>query len=436
MTLRLSSAKSRATVLAFVFVCAVLLSYLSIRNALAAHYVGLEGREGYERAARLEPKNFENWLRLGRYWQYSLEDLDPTRAIQAYTVALSLNPRSADTWADLGAAYEAVGNIAAARDAFLHAKNAYPLSPEISWRYGNFLLRQGEVDAAFLEIRHAVEVEPQRGAEALSRALRAEPNVDLVLDRVLPPSKDAYISAIVGQTNEGNTANAVQVWNRLAALHPKLKLENYSFALVGALLQEKQVAEAQRIWRQAVEFAGLGNLPEPAGSVLWDGGFESGVSGNGFAWTFPEGQAVQFSIDHREKHSGNQSLRLLFIGRYNLHLLGPCIQAPVQPSTNYDFSAWVKTFSITTEQGIRFQLRSLGTQDTSTATTNDVRGTQPWTRVETPWSSGKDVQEMQVCVERLPSQEVDDKIQGMAWVDDVALVPAAPVPATAEPRKP
>lgn len=437
MILRLSSSKIRVTLLPFAVVCAVLLSYFSIRNALAAHYVGLESREGYERAARLEAKNFENWQRLGRYWQYSLEDLDIGRAIQAYTVGLSLNPRSADTWADLGAAYEAQGNIAAARDAFLHAKNAYPLSPEISWRYGNFLLRQGEMDAAFLEIRHAVEVEPQRGAEALSRALRAEPNLDLVPDRVLPPLKDAYISAIVGQTKEGHTANAVQVWNRLAALHPKLHLENYSFALVGALLQENQVAEAHRIWEQAVDFAGLGHLPGPAGSVLWDGGFESGVSGSGFAWTFPEGQGVQLSIDHREKHSGNQSLRLLFNGRHNLHLLGPCIQAPVQPSTDYDFSAWVRTQSITTEQGMRFQLRSLGTQDISTATTNDVRGTQPWTRVETPWSSGKNVQEMQVCVERLPSEyEVDDKIQGMAWVDDVALVPAAPVPTSAEPRKP
>ena len=437
MILRLSSSKSRAIVLAFALVCAVLLAYLSIRNALAAHYAGLETREGYERATRLEPKDFENWQRLGRYWQYNLEDLDTARAIQAYTAALSLNPRSADTWADLGAAYEAEGNIAAARDAFLHAKNAYPLSPEISWRYGNFLLREGEMDAAFLEIRHAVEGEPQRGAEALSRALRAEPNLDLVLDRVLPPLRDAYIAAIVGQTNEGHTANAVQVWNRLAVLHPKLKLENYSFALVGALLQEKQVAEARRIWEQAVDFAGLGDLPEPTGSVLWDGGFESGVSGSGFAWTFPEGaQGVQFSIDHRGKHSGNQSLRLLFSGRYNLHLLGPCIQAPVQPSTNYDFSAWVLTQSITTEQGIRFQLRSLEPQDTSTATTNDVRGTQPWTRVETPWSSGKNVQEIQVCVERLPSQEVDDKIQGMAWVDDVALVPSAPAPATAERPKP
>ena len=78
-----------------------------------------------------------------------------------------------------------------------------------------------------------------------------------------------------------------------------------------------------------------------------------------------------------------------------------------------------------------FQLRPLGTQDTSTIVTSDLRGTQTWTRVEVPWSSGKNVQEMQVCVARLPSQEVDDKIQGMAWVDDVSLVPAA-----AEPRKP
>ena len=109
MILQLSSSKSRGTVLAFAFVCAVLLSYFSIRNALAAHYLGLETREGYERAARLEPKNFENWQLLGRSWQYNLQDLDTARAIQAYGAALSLNPRSADTWADLGSAYEAEG---------------------------------------------------------------------------------------------------------------------------------------------------------------------------------------------------------------------------------------------------------------------------------------------------------------------------------------
>ena len=425
--------KQRVVVLVFAFVCFLLLSYFSVRNALAAHYVGLQTREGYERATRLEPLNFQNWLLLGRYWQYSLEETDTVRALQAYNVALSLNPRSADLWSDVGAAYESEGNISAARDAFLHAKKAYPASAEISWRYANFLLRQGDMEAAFLEMHRAVEAEPKRGAEALSRALSAEPNIDLVLDRVLPPAIDAYTGAIFDQVSEGHTAKAVALWNRLAALHPKkLPLDTYTYYLVNALLREKQVMEAQRVWKQAADFAGYGNLPGPADSLLWDGGFESGFFGNGFAWALPGGtQGVQFSFDTREKHSGNRSLRLLFNGRNNLNLSGPCAEVAVQASTNYHFSAWVKTQSITTEQGIRFQLRAIGTQDNAAVTTSDLRGTQPWTNIEASWSSGKNVQELQVCVARLPSQEFDDKIQGMAWVDDVALVPVS-----AEPRKP
>ena len=424
--------KQRATTLAFAFLCLFLLSYFSVRNAFAAHYAGLQTLEGYERAARLEPRDYRNWLLLGRYWQYNLQESDTLQALQAYSVALSLNPRSADLWADLGTAYETEGNVAAARDAFLHAKSAYPLSAEVSWRYANFLLRQGELDPAFFEMRRAVQTEPQRGAEALSRALGAEPNIDLVMDRVLPPASDAYTGAIFDQISEGHTENAVKIWHRLAGLHPKLRLDTYTYFLVGALLREKQVAEAQRIWQQAADFAGFSDLPEPEGSVLWDGGFESGIFGHGFAWTLPEGvRGVQFTFDTREKHSGKRSLRLLFNGRYNLGLNGPCTEVAVRPSTAYHFSAWVRTISITTEQGVRFQLRPIGPRDNLTVATKDLRGTQPWTYVETAWSSGKNVQEMQVCVARLPSQEFDDKIQGIAWVDDVALLP---VPA--EPRKP
>jgi carbohydrate binding protein with CBM4/9 domain/tetratricopeptide repeat protein len=435
MSLQLWISAHRGVVLALAFGVAGFLSDSSVRNALAVHYTDFQTRQGYERAIRLEPGDYRNWYLLGRYRQYNLEDADTARAIQAYIVALSLNPASADIWSDLGLAYESTGDIPSARDAFLHAKRSYPLSAEVAWLYGNFLLRQGDQDAAFSEMRRAVEEEPNRGAEVLSRALRAEPNIDVILDRVLPPVSQAYLGAIMDQTAEGHTANAVKIWDRLALFRPNLSvvsIREAPFSLVGALLREYQITDAQRIWDEAISFAGLGNLPGPEGSLLWDGGFESGVMGGGLSWTFPEAaRGVQVSLDTREKHSGNRSLRLLFNGRYNVHWVGPCHVVPVQPSTTYDFSAWMRTLSITTEQGIRFQLRPLGTQDTSTVVTPDLRGSQPWTRVEIPWPSGKNVQEMQVCVVRFPSQEVDDKIQGMAWVDDVSLVPVA-----AEPPKP
>src|SRR5215470_347331 len=434
MTPRLSNIVPRGATLGLALLFAGFLSYFSIRNALAVHNAELKTLAGYERATRLEPDDFRNWYLLGRYWQYNLESTDTSRAIYAYNVALSLNPHSADGWLDLAAAQEAEGNVAAARDAFSHAKRDYPLSAEVFWSYGNLLLRQGELDTALLEMRQAVDLDPLRGAEALSRALHAEPNIDLVLDRVLPQKSDAYVSALMGQMSEHKTANGLKIWTCLAALHPHLELNTpyTSYALVDALIQQERIPEAQLVWEQAVDFAGLSNLPSPAGSILWDGGFESGVVGYGFAWKFPEGiRGVQASFDTHEKHSGNRSFRLLFDGKYNLNLTGPCHKVPVQPSTAYNFSAWIRTLSITTEEGVRFELRSLNTSNPSTVYTPNLHGTQPWTRIELPWSSGKNARLMQVCLVRFPSREADDKIQGMAWLDDVALVPPG-----AEPAKP
>jgi tetratricopeptide (TPR) repeat protein len=423
MILRLSSNAQRGLLVVGSFAVALILSYFSIRNALAAHYAGLETPEAYGRATHLEPANPRNWYLLGRYWQYNLEDPDAARAIRSYLSALSLNPGSSDAWLDLATTYESEGNLTAARDAFLHAKKVYPLSPEVSWRYGNFLLRQRELEPAFAEMRHAVEADPRRGAEAFSRSLRIEPNIKKILDHILPPIGEVYVDVIWDQITDGQTDIALQVWDRLVAIHPRVPLRDV-FPLVGALRNIKRITDARRVWDQAAVFAGMTDLQGPPGSVLWDGGFESGVSGGGYSWFFPEGlRNVQISIDAQEKHTGNHSLRLTFDGKSIVTSTEICHYVPVQPLTSYRFSAWVKTRAVTTDQGVRFQLRSLGTEDTSVAVTPDVHGSEPWTRIELPWSSGTGVQELQICLVRLLSDQIENKIKGTTWVDDVALVP-------------
>jgi hypothetical protein len=423
MILRLSINARRAVLVAAAFPVALILSYFSIRNALAVHYAGLQTLESYEHASRLEPADARNWYLLGRYWEYNLEDPDAARAIRSYLLALSLNPASAENWVELATAYESESNPAAARDAYLHAKSAYPLSAEVSWRYGNFLLRQGELDAAFSEMRLAIVADPMRAAEAFSRSLRAGSTIETILDRVLPPIGQAYVDVIRDQTSDGHTANALKVWDRLASFHPHISLYD-SFPLVGALMTEGRVADAGRVWEQAAFFSGMADLQTPPASVLWDGGFESGVTGGGFSWLFSQGiRGVHIGTDTQVKHSGNRSLQLIFDGESNVNFAGVCHFVPVQQSTAYRFSAWIRTRALTTEQGIRFQLHSLGTHDTSTKVTSELHGTAPWTRIEMPWSSGKDVQELQVCLARFPSDGAENKIQGTAWVDDVALIP-------------
>jgi tetratricopeptide (TPR) repeat protein len=423
MILRLSSPASRGLLVLLALALAAALSYSGIRNTLSVHDAELNTAEGYGRATQLEPDEARNWYLLGRYWQYNLEDPDSQRAILAYQTALSFDSHSADIWLDLAAAYESQGDLSAARNAFLRASRVYSLSPEVSWRYGNFLLRQGELDTAFAEIKQAVEVDPKRGAAAFALGMRFEPDVHAVLERVLPHSQAAYISVISALSEQQKTDQALMVWSSLAALHPHLDISD-SYTLLGALIHKGQMAEAQRVWDQALVIGGVQRPPDPPGSLVWDGGFESNIAKGGFTWYYPSFiGGVQVTLDTKEKHSGNRSLRLTFNGLRNVDFNDACQYVAVQPSTSYRFSAWVRARDISTDQGVRFGLHSLSESVNSIAWTEDVKGTQPWSEVELPWTSGNGVRELLLCVTRQPSAKFDSKIRGSAWIDDVALVP-------------
>src|SRR3989442_8024385 len=241
MILRLSSPAQRGALILGASFAAVFLSYFGIRNARADHFAGLPTRQALDRATELEPGNARNWYILGRYWQFSLEDSDAQKAIGAYKTAVSVNPRSTVSWLGLGSAYESEGDLAHAREAFLQAKKTYPLSAEVAWQYGNFLLRLGELEPAFAEMRRAVESDPKRGAESFSRAFRAAPDVDRILNRALPPNRDVYVDVIGDQISGGQTDIALQVWDRLVAIHPPLPFRD-GFYLISALGNNKRNA--------------------------------------------------------------------------------------------------------------------------------------------------------------------------------------------------
>ena len=426
MILRFSTPAARGFLMLVGIAVTSVFSYSGVRNALAVHYAGWNSLEGFERATRLEPADARNWYLLGRFWQYNLEDPDSKKAILAYQKSLSLDSHSADAWSDLAMAYESETNFAAAVDAFQRAQRDYPLSPEVAWRYGNFLLRRGNVDAAFAEIKRAVQVDPKRGAAAFSLFMRLNPDVNEVLDRALPASPNAYLSVLVALAEQQQTDQAMIVWDRLVRLHPHLVLGD-SAALVDALIHKLQVDAALRVWNETLVLAGLARPADPPGSLVWDSGFESEIANSGFAWRYPRDVGgVQITLDSEEKHSGKRSLRLTFNGLSNVEFHDVCQYVAVQPATAYQFAAWVQTRSLSTDQGVRFGLYSIGASTHSVIWTDDVRGTQPWTRIQLNWASPADTRELFICASRLRSAEFDNKIHGLAWIDDVSLTPVSP----------
>jgi tetratricopeptide (TPR) repeat protein len=422
MILRLSTSAERFVVLGAALLAAAFLIFFGVRTAWAAHLAGLETKNGLERATRLERDNPEYWIDLGRYWQYNLEDSDNRKAIDAYRKALANNPHSADAYIDLATAYESENDIAAARENFLKAQKAYPVSAEVSWRVGNFFLRQGDLDEAFREIRESVAADPSRGAEAFSRCLRVEPNLKVVLDRALPELPTVYADVIHDLSAEGRTTEALIVWDRLVATQPELSMSDF-YPLVDALRSKQETAEAGRVWKQGVQLVGLGNLGDPPTSLLWNGGFESGFNNSGYSWRYSSNaRGVQIQRDVKEKHSGVYSLRLTFDGKLDINFADVCHSVPVVPLLSYQLSAWVQTRDLTSDQGVRLRVQSTSGASPPMVTP-EIHGTQPWTELQVPWTADAGAHEAQVCILRFPSDQPDSRIRGTAWVDDVALVP-------------
>jgi tetratricopeptide (TPR) repeat protein len=422
MIVSLSSAAARGALVGGALAVAAYLSYFSLRSARATYYTETQTLLGFERATQIEPGNARNWYLLGRYLQYSFEDADPRRAINIYKKSLEIDPHATSTWLELAATYESEGNDVAARSAFINAKNTYPLSAEVSWRYGNFLLRQGELEPAFAEIRRSVEADPGRATEAFSRCLRVEPDADVILDRVLPPKSEIYIAVMGDLAQDRQIENALKVWTRIVAMHPKIALHD-AFQIVMELRGNGRASEAHKVWEQAVDLAGLAQLEGPRNSMVWDGGFESDVTGEAYAWRFAKtSRSAHTGFDMQEKYSGKRSLRVSFDGSSDVSFYDVCQTVPAEAGTAYELSGWMKSKDLTTDQGVRLDLRP-GIPGVNGSVTPDVRGTQPWTRFATIWPGAKENEEVQICLRRDASDQEDNKIRGTAWVDDLALTP-------------
>jgi tetratricopeptide (TPR) repeat protein len=422
----------RLLVLVFASVTAAMLSYLGIRNALAVHYSDQGTLEGYQRAIHLEPKNAQNWYLLGRYLRLELNHPDPKGAVRALKMSLALDPRSARTWLELASVYEGEGSLYAAREAFTHAKVAYPRSAEVSWQYGNFLLRAGETQTAVPEIYQAVQEDPSLGLPAFSTLRRFEPDIDSVLNRDLPRIPTIYLDILWGSYYDGPTNVSLKVWNLLFELRktmpqspvPEGHFQHTGetlFSLVDKLILKGPISEAQRVWNEVLTFLDIPRPNDPPGSLVWDGGFETDVTGGGFSWRMPPlGPVVRYS--QNTKHSGKRSLQVRFDGKRNVDFHDVCQFVSVSPEVDYDLSAWLRTDTLTTNSGIFLRLNT-PFNDAIGATTPEVTGTIPWTRFNVEWKAARDVHIAQICLVRLQSQKLDNKISGSVWLDDVALVP-------------
>jgi tetratricopeptide (TPR) repeat protein len=420
----LQGSPARPAILAFALAASALLCYQAAKVWLADHRIHSTHLETIERGAALEPLNADAWDLLGRHRQLDFANADPQQALADYQRAVQDDPLSATLWMNLAGAYEASGDLVDAQRAFDRARDVYPLSAEVSWNYGNFLLRQDQAAAAYAEMRHAVQSDPRLARLAVSRVWRASRDVNVVLDQVLPTGVDPYIQALDFFASIRQTDAALSVWGRLVSLGQPVPLPR-TFPFLDELIQEDRSADAERVWIEALDAARIPR-DEPANhSLVCDGRFSRDFDDGGLGWRWQSNAhiGVVITFDGVPASYGVRSARLQFNGGTNLGLSQPAQYIAVEPSHPYHFHAYIRTEDISTESGVRFFISDPNHDRALDLQSENLTGSHPWTSVELDFVTPPTTNFLLLGLLRTPSRLFDNKLNGTVWIADIALTP-------------
>ena len=422
MRIDLSGGRRQALFLAFVVAVWGTVTFLSAKAFLAAHWNASANPELWRKAARLEPGNAEYWGRLGALQQWDVESGQLQQAIRYLQKATEINPRSAELWMELADAYVSAGERERAEGAFEKAKMNYPVSAEVAWRYGSFLLYEDKVAEAYAEIRRAISIDPSRTQNAIAACWNAKRDATAIVERVLPAKASYYQEAIDFFLARNQAGSALMTWNRQRQLGLPTELAQTA-PLVDALLEQGEVSEAQNAWKEALRTASWS--PEAAGSqsLVFNGGFEHGVANGGFDWREAREDGVQFGWDKTVVHSGSRSLRIDFDGSANLDFENLFQYVAVDPATHYHFSGYLRTEELSTDRGMRFEIVDPQHPNVTRVATSELTGTNAWMPVEAEVVAGPSTHVLKITLQRMPSWKFDNKLRGRVWVDDVTLTP-------------
>jgi cytochrome c-type biogenesis protein CcmH/NrfG len=414
---------ARSAILALAVCLFVLLGYQAGRLWLADHDIRANSLAKLERGAALEPGNADAWDALGRYRQLDFANPDPSGALADYQRAVQANPLSAHHWMNLAEAYEANGDVVQARDAFQHARSVYPLSAEVAWNYGNFLLRQDQDAEGYAEIQHAVRSDPRLLALAISRTWRSSRDVNVLLDQVLPADADAYLLALNYFSSTKQMDPALVVWQRLVALRKPIVLAK-SFPFLDELIAEDRSVDARKVWLDALTISGLNHDEPLRHSLIWNGDFAQEFIGGGLGWRWHTPIGADFAFDTVPPTYGVRSAQILFGGGSNPQISEPKQYVAVEPNRSYRFHAYMKTESITTEMGMRFSITDPNHYNAVRVLTENLTGSHPWTATDVDVATGPETHFLLVQLLRDSSRMFDNKLSGTLWIADVSLVPA------------
>jgi len=364
-----------------------------------------------QRAIQLQPRDAANYDLLGRYFIWTAQD--PQAAVMAFRKAVTFDPYVSSYWLHLAQAESSLGNDREQSDAIRNAIAVDPTTPEVVWEAANSLLVQGRPDEALNQLAVVIRNDPKMAEAALDTSWRALEDVDRICSR-LPADPDVYLQFVKILVARKQWRFADQVWSSTLQLNREFDPREALF-YVDALLAERNVTAAGRVWLQLSEKSPTLKVYNTPGNFLINGSFDHDILNAGFDWHYSALPGVAVVLDSTQAHLGNESLLITFSGSSDD--TGIWQYVPVTPGTFYIASAWVKSEMLQSANGPYLAIYD-GYKNIAYGKSEDTVGTTGWHRVEATFTAPPDVT---LVALRFSRNAGNSQIRGQFWVDDVRL---------------
>jgi hypothetical protein len=409
------------SVRAFLSLDLALCLYIVVTQGVAAWYSDRDIPEAPRQAIAWDPNNPAYYAELARLTEHSFKEGNVKESIDLYQHATALSPHNADYWAALGYLYEWDGQPENAQAAFERASFLFPGSVVISWKMGNFYLRQGRLDLAFPSLQKAMLGDLDLAHSSFELVWQASGDPHLIAAKLVPERQDLLLAYLDYLVTTDRMDEAARVWKRLVEKGFESE-PRAAFPYLDALIQHRQIDQLKDAWMNLEKT----NPPRFGDRVsdtnlITNGDFESKILNGGLDWRISPTAGVVVSVDSVNYFDGTHSLRIRFDGKHNLFYESIFQYVPVKANTTYRFSGYMRIQDITTDSGLRFQCFDADEPAKPVFESDNLVGTTSWLPQQAEFTTGPATRLLVIRVVRPASRKFDNQIAGTAWIDRMSL---------------
>ncbi len=407
--------------LVLVAVVALVASWYAVRWLMGATMA--ESAQDFETAAaavRLAPRDPQSHLNLARLHRVSFEPDEVSLALEEYKRAAALAPNDWLIWLEVGRARASSGDLDGGIRALRHTVELAPSYAQPRWHLGNTLLRAGQTDEAFAELRRAADADPTYRPQVFNLAWQVfGQDMALVIKTVgNTPVARAQLTTVL--INRGRLDDSLKLWSSLSETEKK---EN---AATGEPLA--QALHAAKRYHDALQISleiGLVAPSETAAEKITNGGFESDIGAAGkkfFDWQIAPLPQAQVALDARVAHSGKRSLRIIFNAPAQFEFRNIAQLVVVEPATRYRLSFYVRTEDLrSASTPILVVLDGADINNALASTAPLANGTSDWQQMSVEFTTPPRAEAVVLRLDRAGCADNTCPILGKVWYDDFDL---------------